>query len=51
MATRKVSVGTSVPHHTAQQIQQLIDEGKYNNSSDFVRTAIREKLNREADPQ
>ena len=42
-----VMVGTRITKKAKQQITQFVDDGNCMNESDFIRTAIREKLNRE----
>ena len=47
MKTEGRSVSAYIPKPMADQVQQLIDEGKYTSMSDFIRTTIREKLEAE----
>jgi len=37
-------VNVRVPKHMKEKIDQAVQKGLYNNRSDFVRNAIREKL-------
>jgi len=42
-----VTMCTWVTETIEEQIKQLIEQGKYTNRADFIRTAVREKLDRE----
>jgi Arc/MetJ-type ribon-helix-helix transcriptional regulator len=42
------AIATWVPETLEQEIQELIDQGRYTNKADFIRTAVREKLEKEA---
>lgn len=43
----KSVIGTLIPKQMADQIESAIQSGKYVNKSDFLRQAIREKLEAE----
>ena len=45
--TQKLMVGTWVPKQVADEIKSVVSKGQYVNSSDFIRQAIREKLENE----
>lgn len=42
-----VYIGSKIPHILKEALRQAIMSGNYLNSSDFIRDAIKEKLQRE----
>jgi len=40
-------LGLRLPHRLKQDIENLVEQGRFTNASDFTREAIRDKLRRE----
>ena len=43
------AIGVRMPKRMKEKIDQAVEKGLYNNRSDFVRNAIREKLKEEGE--
>ena len=43
----KITVATWIPKQIVDDIESAVNEGKYVNKADFIRQAIREKLENE----
>lgn len=45
--TERTQLGTRVSQVMANEIKQLVEEGRYLNTADFLRAAARDKLEKE----
>lgn len=49
--TEKVVLGTRVPIGVANQVENLVEEGKYLNTADFLRVAARREIEKANEPR